>query len=60
MDDNTIDDHQLDAHPYRGSEGWMVELTMGGLEVDEAGPFDDESEAVDAARRSVYGGGLVY
>ncbi len=32
--------------------GWYVTYTIGGKEVDRAGPFDEEFEAEDCARRA--------
>lgn len=36
-----------------------VSLRMAGEEIEEAGPFDDEIDAVHMAERSVYDGGTV-
>lgn len=39
------------GHVYRTSNGFHVSLTRNGEELDDAGPFDDEIDATDAARR---------
>ncbi len=33
-------------------EGWFVTYTLNGKRVDEAGPFSEEWEAEDCARRA--------
>lgn len=50
-------DAHVYKHPFTGD--WMVSLRLMNVEIDEAGPFDDEHEAMLAARRSVYGNGQV-
>ncbi len=40
----------VDLVKYR--DGWYVTYTIGTKEVDRAGPFDEEWEAEDCARRA--------
>jgi len=50
----------MDAHIFIGRDGeWMVSLRVDGKEVDEAGPFDDQADAMLAAERCVYNDGIV-
>lgn len=49
----------MSAAVYRSPDGWMVSLRVAGEEVDEAGPFDEELDALLVARRSVHGDGSV-
>lgn len=52
---------KIDAY-VMGSEqtGFSVTFTADGEEFDHAEDFDSESEALDVARRGVYGKGTVY
>lgn len=50
----------MDAFIYAKPNGIHVTFTVGGITVDEAGPFDDETEAVMMAERSVFNGGKVH
>lgn len=47
---------RIDAHTFRERGEWFVTFTVGAAVVDEAGPFDDELDALEAARR---GGELI-
>lgn len=50
----------MDAHVYLDGNGnHMISLRVGEMVVDEAGPFDDETDAVMAARRCIYGDGQI-
>ena len=43
----------MDAHVYLNAAGeWMVSLRLFDKQVDEAGPFEDETDAVMAAQRN--------
>lgn len=51
----------MDAHVYLDRDGsWMISLRCAGLEVDEAGPFDDEADALLASERMIFDGGNVF
>jgi hypothetical protein len=49
----------MDAYVYATEEGYAIAFVVDGRTVDEADGFDDELEAVLAARRNVYGIGTV-
>lgn len=49
----------MDAHIFVRQGDIMISLRIAGIEVDEAGPFEDETDAVLAAHRMVYDGGQV-
>lgn len=43
----------IDAHVYKNPDGeYMVSLRLAGEQFDEAGPFDDETDAVQMAQRN--------
>lgn len=51
----------MDAHVFlNGDNEWFISLRCAGIEVDTAGPFDDETDALLAAERCVYGDGSVH
>jgi hypothetical protein len=39
------------AHVYREDGQWNVSLSLNGRGFDTAGPFEDEYDATEAARR---------
>jgi hypothetical protein len=49
----------MNARVRRDNDVYWVWLTLDGVDVECAGPFDDESDAIAMAERSVYGGGEV-
>ncbi len=49
----------MDALLFRRRGEWLVGVLLDGEEIDLAGPFDDEYDAVMAARRISYGIGTV-
>jgi hypothetical protein len=50
----------MDAYVYAAKGEFWVSYVVAGVVVDEADGFADEAEAVEAARRNVYGFGTVY
>lgn len=48
------------AYVYPGDGEFCVLFTYRGEEFDHADGFEDEAEAVEAARRGVYGKGTVH
>jgi hypothetical protein len=51
---------RIDAYVIGGSGSYDVSFCRNGEEFDRAEGFDDELEAVEAARRGVYGIGTVH
>lgn len=43
----------MDAHVFRRHGEWFVSLRLAGVELDVAGPFEDEFDANEAAIRAV-------
>lgn len=41
----------MEAEVYTTGHDWYVAFTLAGVEVDHAGPFDDEGDAQEAASR---------
>jgi len=51
----------MDAHVFVDGDGnHMVSLRIAEEEIEVAGPFDDFSEALAMAQRSVFDGGEVF
>lgn len=51
---------RIDAYVMGGSGAYEVSFVRNGEEFDRAEGFEDELEAVEAARRGVYGIGTVH
>lgn len=49
----------MHAHIFRHGGEFFVSFTLAGEMVDEAGPFYDETDAIFAAERGVFGDGQV-
>ncbi len=49
----------MDAYVYATEDGFAIAYVTAGKVVDEADGFEDMVEAVEAARRNVYGFGTV-
>lgn len=50
----------MDAYVYAKEGEFAITFVTAGVVVDEADGFADEAEAVEAARRNVYGFGTVF